>query len=66
MNCSFHRVIMLALKQHQGAWLHGVQGIGKTETIRELARILAKQCLVFNCFNGLDTQSIGRLLKVKE
>ena len=55
---------MLALKQYQGGWLHGLQGVGKTETVKELARAVAKQCLVFNCFNGLDTKSIGRILKV--
>lgn len=55
---------MLALKQFQGGWLHGLQGVGKTETIKELARAVAKQCLVFNCFDGLDTKSIGRILKV--
>ena len=55
---------MVALKQNQGGWLHGLQGVGKTETIKELARALAKQCLIFNCFNGLDTSSIGRIIKV--
>ena len=58
------RIVMLALKQFQGGWLHGLQGVGKTETIKELARAVAKQCLVFNCFDGLDTRSIGRILKV--
>ena len=54
---------MLALKQYQGGWLHGLQGVGKTETIKELASAVARQCLVFNCFNGLDTKSIGRIIK---
>lgn len=58
------RIIMLALRQYQGGWLHGLQGVGKTETIKELARAVAKQCLVFNCFHGIDTKSIGRILKV--
>lgn len=60
----YNRIMMLALKQFQGGWLHGLQGVGKTETIKELARAVAKQCLVFNCFDGLDTKSIGRILKV--
>ena len=55
---------MVALKQNQGGWMHGLQGVGKTETIKELARALAKQCLLFNCFRGLDTSSTGRILKV--
>ena len=55
---------MLALKQFQGGWQHGLQGVGQTETVKELAQTIAKQCLVFNCFQGLDTRSIGRILKV--
>lgn len=55
---------MVALKQNQGGWMHGLTGVGKMETIKELARALAKQCLIFNCFSGLDTSSIGRILKV--
>lgn len=55
---------MLALKQYQGGWLYGLEGVGKTETIKELALTIAKQCIVFNCFNGLDSKSIGRILKV--
>ena len=54
---------MLALKQYQGVWLYGEQGVGKTETIKELAWTLGKQCLIFNCFDGLDSSSIGRILK---
>ena len=56
---------MLALKQYQGGWLHGLEGVGKTETLKELALTIAKQCIVFNCFHGLDTKSIGRILKVR-
>lgn len=39
------------------------QGVGKTETIKELAWMLAKQCLVFNCFEDLESTSVGRILK---
>lgn len=56
---------MLALKQYQGGWLYGLEGVGKTEIIKELALTIAKQCIVFNCFNGLDSKSIGRILKVR-
>jgi hypothetical protein len=34
---------MLALNQYQGVWLYGEQGVGKTETIKELAWTLGKR-----------------------
>lgn len=58
-----HQALFLALHYRYGGAPCGPVGTGKTESVKELSKLIARHCYVFNCQSSIDVTGMTKFFK---